>query len=77
MASMKVKSVNGVTARAKKKKKFAKVDIKQNNAKAKNRTISSAQVWERRAIDGPRVMIVLLIVQKGICQKRSKGQNKS
>jgi len=28
MASMKVKSVNGVTARAKKKKKFAKVDIK-------------------------------------------------
>ena len=56
MASMKVKSVNGVTARAKKKKKFPAVDIKQNNTKAKNRNIS-AQVWERRAIDGPRVMI--------------------
>lgn len=51
MASIKVKSVNGVTARAKKKKKFA-VDIRQNNTKAENRTISAQR--ERAQSDDPR-----------------------
>ena len=50
MASMKVKSVNGVTARAKKNKKFA-LDIQQNTAKGKNRTISAQR--ERAESDGP------------------------